>query len=231
MSLSKWRNAALYAIAALVTAASLAAFTESYRGLYYWSAEHGLTGFWAYAWPIQLDAFIAVGELALFVALADRWLPRSRMMAWCVTTVGAVVSTAGNVGHMAGHSVWSMVSAGVPPVAAAAMLMVALGILKHVTMTPVAAKPVKVKPETVTVSPKVRETPSAAPVRKAPAARTRKAPRKATDADRAARLRALLDEGQAVTIDRAMVELKAGRPVAKRVLALAMNGNGRRTDG
>ena len=49
-ALLKWRTAALYAIAGLVAAGSLAAFAESYRGLYDWSREHNLSGFWAAAW-------------------------------------------------------------------------------------------------------------------------------------------------------------------------------------
>jgi len=72
------RLAALVTIAALVAAASLVSFAESYRGLYEWASGHGLPGVWAVAWPLQVDVFIAVGELALFVALADRWAPRSR---------------------------------------------------------------------------------------------------------------------------------------------------------
>ncbi len=72
------RRAALVAIGVLVAAASLVSFAESYRGLCLWSSHHGLHGAWAVAWPLQVDVFIAVGELALFVALADSWQVRSR---------------------------------------------------------------------------------------------------------------------------------------------------------
>ena len=64
-------------IATLVAVASLVSFAESYRGLYLWAHRHGLAGLWAAIWPMQVDVFIAVGELALFVALVDRWAPRS----------------------------------------------------------------------------------------------------------------------------------------------------------
>lgn len=74
------RHAALAILA--VTAAS---FAESYRGLYLWASGHGLHGTWAAGWPLQLDAFIAVGELALLVGLADRWRRRDRISAWAVT--------------------------------------------------------------------------------------------------------------------------------------------------
>jgi len=126
------RAVALAVIAVLVAAASGAAFAESYRGLYDWAARHGLTGAWAVIWPLQVDVFIAVGELALFVALADRWAPRSRTAAWAVTAAGLAVSVAGNVGHVVSHSLADRVTAAVPPVAAAGALAVALGILKRV---------------------------------------------------------------------------------------------------
>jgi Protein of unknown function (DUF2637) len=214
--LSKWRNTALYAIAALVTAASLAAFTESYRGLYYWSAEHGLSGFWAYAWPIQLDAFIAVGELALFVALADRWRKRSRILAWSVTIIGAAVSTAGNVGHMAGHSGWSMVTAGVPPVAAAAMLMVALGILKHVTETGKAAEPV------VVAGPGPAEPVEVPAVSPGPATTTVKQPGTKKKTLTVAQQAALLDRSP-----RQVARWRKDGSIDGRLAAVTANGNGR----
>ena len=66
------------AIATLVAAASLVSFAESCRGLYEWAHEHRP---WAVAWPLQVGVFIAVGELALFVALANRWAPRLRVAA------------------------------------------------------------------------------------------------------------------------------------------------------
>jgi hypothetical protein len=126
------RRTALAAIAALVAAASLVSFAESYRGLYLWAHEHGLAGLWAAAWPLQVDVFIAVGELALFVGLADAWPPRSRLAAWAVTVVGLAVSVAGNVGHVTGHSLTNHATAAVPPLAAAAALAVGLGVLKRV---------------------------------------------------------------------------------------------------
>ena len=126
------RRAALAAIAAIIAAASLTSFAESYRGLYDWAREHGLSGLWAAAWPLQLDTFIAVGELALFVALADRWTARSRTGAWAVTLLGLTASVAGNVGHVHSHLLSDRATAAVPPLAAAAALAVGLGVLKRV---------------------------------------------------------------------------------------------------
>jgi hypothetical protein len=125
------RTAALIVIAGLVAAASLVSFCESFRGLYLWAGEHGLSGLWAAAWPLQIDTFIGVGELALFVALADSWPARSRAAAWTVTVIGLAVSVAGNVGHITGHDLASRVTAAVPPLAAAAALAVGLGVLKR----------------------------------------------------------------------------------------------------
>jgi len=135
------RQAALTAITVLVASASLVSFAESYRGLYDWAHRHGLEGAWALLWPIQVDSFIAVGELALFVALADRWRPRSRLAAWAVTLAGLAVSVAGNIGHIAGHAITDRATAAVPPLAAAAALAVGLGVLKRVVGMHPAAVP------------------------------------------------------------------------------------------
>ncbi len=86
------RVAALVAVSLLVAAATVASFAESYRALYDWAVHHGVHGLWAAAWPLQVDSFIAVGELALFIALADSWQARSRAAAWAVTGLGLAVS-------------------------------------------------------------------------------------------------------------------------------------------
>lgn len=126
------RVIALVLIAVLVLAASLVSFAESYRGLYLWAAHHGITGPWAYAWPLQVDTFVAVGELALFVGMVDQWRMRQRAGAWAVIAAGLVVSVAGNIGHVTGHSLTSHATAAVPPLAASAALAVGLSVLKRV---------------------------------------------------------------------------------------------------
>ena len=131
-SLRALRKVALVAIGVLVTAASLTSFAESYRGLFLWATEHGLHGVWAAGFPLQCDVFIAVGELALFVALADAWPVRSRFASWTVTVLGLGVSVAGNVGHIASHQLANRATAAVPPLAAAFALAVGLGVLKRV---------------------------------------------------------------------------------------------------
>jgi hypothetical protein len=79
-----------------------------------------------------VDVFIAVGELALFVALVDVWASRSRTAAWLVTLAGLAASVAGNIGHVTGHSLAVRATAAVPPLAAASALAVGLGVLKRV---------------------------------------------------------------------------------------------------
>ena len=129
------RTAALIAISALVAGSTAVAFGESYRALYLWASRHGVPGGWAMVWPAMVDTFTCVGELALFVALTDRWEARSRVFAWTVTLAGLSVSVAANVGHVTAGSFTARATAAVPPVAAAAALAVGLGVLKRVVET------------------------------------------------------------------------------------------------
>jgi hypothetical protein len=146
------RSVALALIAVLVGAASLTSFAESYRALYLWAAHHGLHGPWAAIWPLQVDVFIAVGELALFVALADSWPPRSRTAAWAVTLAGLAVSVAGNIGHVGHASLATRGTAAIPPLAAACALAVGLGVLKRVVAAHHAAPGLTLVPDTVPAS-------------------------------------------------------------------------------
>ena len=130
--LRAFRAAALWAIAALTATAGGAAFTESYRGLFEWAEHHRLSGFWAAAFPAQVDTFIVIGELVLFVAMVGRWNWRDRASAWAVALLGLAVSIAGNVGHVAAHDLQSRGTAAVPPVAAFGALWLGLGVLKRI---------------------------------------------------------------------------------------------------
>ncbi len=67
------RRAALYAIGAIALLASVNALAHSYAGLYDWAVHHRLTGWQAMSWPAEIDVFLAVGELALYVAYLDGW--------------------------------------------------------------------------------------------------------------------------------------------------------------
>lgn len=126
------RSVALSIIAFLVTAGILVSFVESYRALYWWAERHAVTGIWGSIWPIQIDAFVAVGELALFVAMTDVWKVRHRSLPWLITGAGLAVSIAGNVGHVVTTDIFTRVTAAVPPLTAYVMLAAGLGLLKRV---------------------------------------------------------------------------------------------------
>jgi hypothetical protein len=130
--LARPRSIALRIAAALVAVSTAVAFGESYRALYLWAVHHDVPIGWAFIWPAMVDVFVAVGELALFVGLVDRWEARHRVWAWAVVAGGLAVSVAGNVGHV-GSAQWTdRLTAAVPPVAAFVALTVGLGILKRV---------------------------------------------------------------------------------------------------
>src|SRR5215813_12963124 len=85
------RRTALFAIAAIAIAASANALAHSYAGLYAWALHHRLTGWQAVSWPAEIDVFLAVGELALYVAYLDGWPARQRVWPWTTTPVGLLV--------------------------------------------------------------------------------------------------------------------------------------------
>lgn len=129
------RRAALYAIAAIAILASVNALAHSYAGLYDWAIHHRLTGWQAMSWPAEIDVFLAVGELALYVAYLDGWAARQRIWPWATALTGLAVSVAGNIGHisaMPGQSVIlaDRVTAATSPIAAFAGLAIGLLVLK-----------------------------------------------------------------------------------------------------
>jgi hypothetical protein len=130
--LRAFRAAALWAIAIVVATADGAAFSESYRGLFEWAQHHDLSGFWAAVFPLQVDLFIVVGELVLFIAMLDRWVWRDRLGAWSVALLGLAVSIAGNIGHVHAYDLQTRGTAAVPPVAAFGALWLGLGALKRI---------------------------------------------------------------------------------------------------
>jgi len=137
--LPRLRWFALRAAFVVTVAASVASFGESYRGLYLWASGHGVPGFWAAVWPLMVDAFIVVPELALFVGMVDGWRTRARIMPWLVAIAGLSASVAFNVGHVTRADVTNRVTFAIPPLAAALTLATGLAILKRVmTYAPLA---------------------------------------------------------------------------------------------
>jgi hypothetical protein len=129
------RRIALNVIAVLAVLASADALAHSYTGLYGWAIHHRLGGWQALSWPAEIDVFLVVGELALYVAYLDAWPGRQRVWPWGTALVGLAVSVTGNVGHIqalqgAPVTVADRVTAAVSPVAAFAGLMIGLLVLK-----------------------------------------------------------------------------------------------------
>ena len=129
------RRAALYAIGVIAILASVNALTHSYAGLYDWAVHHRLTGWQAMSWPAEIDVFLAIGELSLYVAYLDGWSARHQVWPWVTALIGLSVSVAGNVGHIqpeAGHPVIiaDRLTAATSPLAAFAGLSVGLLVLK-----------------------------------------------------------------------------------------------------
>jgi hypothetical protein len=125
----------LYAIGVIAILASANALAHSYAGLYDWAIHHRLTGWQAMSWPAEIDVFLAVGELALYVAYHDGWPARQRIWPWATALTGLAVSVAGNVGHIQGGpgvpvSVTDRVTAATSPLAAFAGLSVGLLVVK-----------------------------------------------------------------------------------------------------
>src|SRR5260221_175095 len=129
------RRAALDAIGAIAILASGNALTHSYAGLYDWAAHHSLTGWQAMSWPAEIDVFLAIGELALYVAYLDCWPARQRIWPWATALTGLGVSVPGNIGHIQpgpGHPVIvaDRLTAAASPIAAFAGLALRLLALK-----------------------------------------------------------------------------------------------------
>ena len=129
------RRAALYAIGVIAILASANALAHSYAGLYDWAVHHRLTGWQAMSWPAEIDVFLAVGELALYVAYLDGWPARQRIWPWATAVTGLAVSIAGNIGHIQavpGQPVIlaDRLTAATSPVAAFAGLAIGLLVLR-----------------------------------------------------------------------------------------------------
>ena len=129
------RRAALYAIGAIAILASANALAHSYAGLYDWAIHHRLSGWQAKSWPAEIDVFLAVGELALYVAYLDGWPARRRIWPWVTALIGLAVSVAGNIGHIQAEPGQPVIladrlTAATSPIAAFAGLCVGLLVLK-----------------------------------------------------------------------------------------------------
>src|SRR6266513_5550489 len=131
----KSRRMALYAIGAIAILASVNALAHSYAGLYDWTIHHRLGGWQAKSWPAEIDVFLAVGELALYIAYLDGWPAQQRIWPWATALIGLAVSVAGNIGHVQAEPGQPVIAAdrltaATSPLAAFAGLSVGLLVLK-----------------------------------------------------------------------------------------------------
>jgi hypothetical protein len=136
------RLVALYAIGAIAILASLNALAHSYAGLYDWAITHRLNAWQSLSWPAEIDVFLVVGELALYVAYLDSWSNRHKAWPWVTTMIGLTVSVIGNVGHiqpLPGQPVTlaDRLTAAASPLAAFAGLTIGLLVLKMTHQRPV----------------------------------------------------------------------------------------------
>jgi hypothetical protein len=218
MSRRHARAAALAVITVLIVASAAASFAESYRGLLDWALRHGLPFGWAIIAPLMVDVFICVGELSLFVLVLDAYPARARIPAWLIACCGLALSVAGNVGHL--PAAWrapaaDMVTAGVPPVAAAAALAVGLGVLKRLLAGPPGADEPVAQPEPA-------PQPEPAARRTAPPAPPAPPRQRATDP---------AEEDWRAAVAAARATLAAGGKPSARQLALAHFDGSRRWGG
>ena len=126
---------ALYAIGVIAILASANALAHSYAGLYDWAVHHRLGGWQAKSWPAEIDVFLAVGELALYIAYLDGWPVRQRIWPWATALIGLAVSVAGNIGHIQAEPGQPVIladrlTAATSPLAAFAGLSVGLLVVK-----------------------------------------------------------------------------------------------------
>jgi hypothetical protein len=129
------RRLALYAIGTIAILASANALAHSYAGLYDWAVHHRLGGWQAKSWPAEIDLFLAIGELALYIAYLDDWPTRQRIWPWATALIGLAVSVAGNIGHVQAEPGQPVIladrlTAATSPLAAFAGLSVGLLVVK-----------------------------------------------------------------------------------------------------
>lgn len=128
---------------ALVVAVTADGFAQSYAGLLGWAHEHGLSGWKADSFPFLSDAFVAVGELGLFLLALDGHRLTRKALAWVdlalpagTAAVGWTVSLVFNVGRIQHGDLADRVTAAVPPVAAMVGLVILLRTLHRYVATP-----------------------------------------------------------------------------------------------
>jgi hypothetical protein len=217
---ARTRSVALYAIGIIAVLASVDALAHSYTGLYGWALHHLLGGWQAMSWPAEIDVFLVLGELALYVAYMDAWSGRERIWPWASALIGLAVSVAGNVGHIQASpgvtvTMTDRLTAAASPLAAFAGLMIGFLVLKKVRQKGAspARRPVQSAGE---IRSALHE--GSAEAREAnPREETPEAPEQDVDQQ-------LLADAVSIVLDAAA----SGQPVSQRVLAARLRARGHR---
>jgi hypothetical protein len=145
------RQAALCTIGVIAILASANALAHSYAGLYDWASTHRLNAWQSLSWPAEIDVFLVIGELTLYVAYLDGWSGRHKVWPWATTVIGLTVSVLGNVGHiqpLPGEPVTiaDRFTAAASPLAAFAGLTIGLMVLKMTRRLPTRKEQAPVTP-------------------------------------------------------------------------------------
>lgn len=234
---------ATWVISVIALLAISTGLAESFRSLIDWAATHGYHGFWAYVWPMVVDSFSVVGEVAVFTSIRRHWPWKKRIVPWFSILVGLGISVSVNVGVTAGGSGDWLTPAthAVAPLAAAMMLTIALSVLKSIMTTKPEPVPVVVpapvvvpepeataepepvpEPEPVAVPEPVAETPdpvdeeSPDPTPERPVVRRRPAP---TPSQIERAFAGHIKRNELPSMNAVMARLHLGKPRAKAVLA------------
>jgi hypothetical protein len=228
-------SAAEWALTALIFITTSVSFGQSYHGLLIFSTDYlHESPPWNWTWPLMVDAFLAGGEIGLFIIAAKgekSWHVRGWL--WALTSVGLLASLAGNIAHD-GLNVPHVQMAGnaVPPIAAAAMLGVGLGFLKREvarlgTFQQPAAAP-KVTPVRVIEAPAATVTPitaraSSGRAQLTPSGRLPKGALQSNDRVRGIvrEVSSLMRAGRAFSVRGIHDEYNVSRHIAKQILERA----------
>lgn len=117
-----------------IVAVTVVCFAQSYRQLFDWATRHRIPGWIAPTWPLMLDAFIIIGEIAWFVSIVKRWPVKTRILAVSMAVTGLVASVATQWLFLPGGLVsWDRATAVVAPLGATLGLAAGLTVVKWLT--------------------------------------------------------------------------------------------------
>ena len=117
-SLQNIRAYAVRMAAGVVVVINATGTLESFMGLRAWAQGHELVGAGGYLFPLFIDTFPLLAEVALFVGLLDGWRWKAKAVPAVVITAGVVLSVALQVGVSTSPDWATRATHGMAPVAA-----------------------------------------------------------------------------------------------------------------